>query len=63
MLTPMYDKLYTKALTTYTPLGIFFKCKFFLHLNYICFILPLINNKSHIDYEKTITTLCWDYCV
>jgi len=26
----MYDKLYTKLLATYTRLGIFFTCEFFL---------------------------------
>jgi len=43
MLTPVYDKLYTKAFATYTHLVIFLKCKIFLHLNYICLNLVYDN--------------------
>jgi len=52
----MYDKLYTKALATYTRRGIFLKCvSFFCTLSGFVSFYYLMINKDNLDYDKTIT--------
>ncbi|KAK7356549.1 hypothetical protein VNO80_15823 [Phaseolus coccineus] len=52
----MYDKLYTKAVATYSCLGISLKCVSFLcTLSAFVSFYCLIDDKGHIDYDKTIT--------
>jgi len=52
----MYDKLYTKAVTTYSCLGISLKCVSFLcTLSAFVSFYYLMDNKGYIDYDQTIS--------